>query len=813
MGSQVKDSAGKRSSVLANFAVPAILITASALLVSLLVGVVWTEFYDEYAISLLIANSIGILVVGLLVAFLIGRMMLQRRQRIPGSRLAVKVLKVFTVLTLTTMGVVYFLTFFMIDSSLDYRFNVSAKEAVDEANQIPRLVGQLLQMNAAIDVKEVIEDIETTDDVGKISELLGEVVRRDENYKELTYYEDLAISAGYDVYGGAGTSDNSQVADSELSGGSIGLILPGFPEETDSQSERLADATPRFPGTIVSSGSQTGTLLPLLPDESLIQFALYERAQRQIVHNVDYSGDALPELHMLIPISREIGARDFLYVWATLPEEIRLLTKTIDSVNQKYNRIVIERDPTKLRLILMFTLITLAAVLLAIWGSIYFTDRLVEPIRTLFEGTRTVAEGNYEQPLPVTTRDDFGTLVTSFNHMMSEVNKSQKALETSTEMADKQRSYVETVMKHLSSGVLSIDEGGRLLNVNLAAEKILGVGSNSIANQTLSDLIRPQSKFQPLFSEIIKGIEEQLSGWDGTVYLKFGEEFQILVFRATRLPVDSSNRGTYVVVVEDVTELTKAQRGAAWGEFAKRLTHELRNPLQPIYNGVEIIQVKTDRGLPPSDQKSLSTCYDAIFGQLSAMKASIDKFRNLETLSIMRLQYVDFNELIRQTAVLYENETVKITLDTDPKLGKIRVDPDQLTQVFNNLIINSTQALKGVDNPVVTLQTRRIDSHVTEFCVFDNGTGFNAFVVDRLFEPYMTTKESGMGLGLVIVQQIVEGHGGRIFANNRPEGGAQIRILFDSRKVRVQDAASGPEILKVKKGKEKWQADKIEFLS
>ena len=492
---------------------------------------------------------------------------------------------------------------------------------------------------------------------------------------------------------------------------------------------------------------------------------------------------------MLLPfsIASEIGTeKHYLQVVTRLHQSSERLAEKIGSIDERYRRLGSLRSPLKYSLALTLTFVTLIALQLAIWAAIKLTQRLVSPIQVLSEGTREVAKGNYEQSLPVTTRDEFGVLVESFNDMTKKIKSSQEQLRKSRAIAEEQRSYLEIVWRHLSSGVLFIDRESFLTNINLAAENILGVAADSVRDRSLDDIIQQNEHLAPLFSPIRDGTVNKQNEWNDTASLGTKKGQQILAYSATQLPASDAVSGSYVVVVEDITSLVEAQRAVAWGEVARRVAHELLNPLQPIHLAVD--RIKRKAVVSSGDKESLELTFDSIYRQLDSMQRLVNEFRDYEKLKDPSPSKVDLNKLIREVVVPYSEgeQSNGVILQLDPELKEFSADTNQLVQVLNNLLINARDAVYNSENPVVTIHTKQVEPDTIQMRFVDNGPGFDEEFLDRVFEPYATTKERGTGLGLGIVKRIVEGHGGKISAGNHSDGGAEITIEFDTRFTAVQ---------------------------
>ena len=788
-------------SKLVTFTWTLILLTLITLiLVGVAISTLWPDYFAERSAELLILNLICISILGLLIVMYLVRLFKQQRQGVPGTRLAVRILRVFAILILSSLSFVYIFSFLSINQGIDSWFDPQMDDALEEAKQLRGVFIDSLESKLVSDLKGVIEelkeisaDAELDEYRKKISDILFDA-RVAGNYEEITYFRGAPTLTGFIASSGLQT-DSLVLAPQKPSEKSPQQALSDADGTTavGSQSElapqNLNNQVPFHSGSSAvgiqfdSAVQQFGTV----SIENLMQQTLSSSGDVPVGEILEINNRGY--LKMLLPfsIASEIGTeKHYLQVVTRLHQSSERLAEKIGSIDERYRRLGSLRSPLKYSLALTLTFVTLIALQLAIWAAIKLTQRLVSPIQVLSEGTREVAKGNYEQSLPVTTRDEFGVLVESFNDMTKKIKSSQEQLRKSRAIAEEQRSYLEIVWQHLSSGVLFIDRNSFLTNINLAAENILGVDADSVKDRSLDDIIQHNEHLAPLFSPILDGTANKQNDWNDTASLGTNRGEQILAYSATQLPASDAVSGSYVVVVEDITSLIEAQRAVAWGEVARRVAHELLNPLQPIHLAVD--RIKRKAVVPSEDKESLKLTFDSIYRQLDSMQRLVNEFRDYEKLKDPRPSIVDLNKLIREVVVPYTEgeQSNGVILQLDPELKEFSADTNQLVQVLNNLLINARDAVYNSENPVVTIYTKQVEPDTIRMRFVDNGPGFDKELLDRVFEPYATTKERGTGLGLGIVKRIVEGHGGKISAGNHSDGGAEITIEFDTRFTAVQ---------------------------
>jgi nitrogen fixation/metabolism regulation signal transduction histidine kinase len=459
------------------------------------------------------------------------------------------------------------------------------------------------------------------------------------------------------------------------------------------------------------------------------------------------------------------------------------------------------RGPLKFGFTLTLSLIALLTLLIAVWAAIFFARRLATPIRELAEATHAVAQGDYQKQIPVTSHDEIGILVESFNDMTHRIHRAQVQSKRSQQEAEIQRAYLETVLGHLSSGVLTFNQRLLLRTHNPAAAQILGADLRAGERKSLAWLADNYPALQPLIEAVEQAAATEQDEWQSQIQLPVNNHRRTLMLRGTSLPSWREKRGGYVVVFDDITTLIQAQREAAWGEVARRMAHEIKNPLTPIQLSAERIRHKYLRQVPEEERASLERATRTIIEQVDSLKTMVNDFSEYARSAQMQTRPVDLNDLIHDVVELYKNSrggagvvplhrgskagkgktprAVTTKLDLEENLPRIPADPGRLRQVLHNLLLNARDALTNIPKPVIRLSTRVAgeNSHrFVELTVQDNGPGFPDALLARLYEPYVTHKEKGTGLGLAIVKRIIEEHGGTIRAYNLKEGGACVII-------------------------------------
>jgi len=398
------------------------------------------------------------------------------------------------------------------------------------------------------------------------------------------------------------------------------------------------------------------------------------------------------------------------------------------------------------------------------------------------QGTRAVARGDFATRVPTPARDEIGFLVHSFNDMTQRLAKASDDARSSQEQMERERRKLEVILARLSTGVVSLEPDLRIRTANQAAGAILGVDLETKVGESVIAL----AESRPLLKQFLGVAQEHLQRgdheWREQIVLRDYGGRRVLMCACTELPGDIDSPSGYAIVFDDITALLQAQRDAAWGEVARRLAHEIKNPLTPIQLSAERLRRKYLRPDAGEDDL-LDRATHTIIQQVEAMKQMVNAFSEYARTPSMEVSLVDVNALINEVGELYSHNEKPITikLALNEELPLIEADAGRLRQVLHNLLRNAIEAMEHQEDARVEISTRRVqnaDSDLVEIKVSDNGPGFLGDIVHQAFDPYVTSKPKGTGLGLAIVKKLVEEHGGQISARNREQGGAEISILI-----------------------------------
>lgn len=683
------------------------------------------DLFGDYYTALIILNAAGISILALLTFFQVRKLVSAFRARALGSRLTLRFIATFAILALVPLAMVYYFSVQFLSRSIDSWFDVRIEKALDDALLLGRSTLEATKLEVIRQARTAARRIEITTSSVQLYNLLDKI----------------RASGGFD----------------EMS---------------------LHSSTGRI---LASSSNLSISLVPDAPGEGVLG-----KVRRDGVYaEFEPTDDAGLRLRVAVPVSglSVSSPSRVLQILYPLPLRYSRLGESVESASTEYDRLKYLRGPLTLSFVLSLTLISLMTLLMALWASIYLAQRMLAPLRDLAEGTRAVSRGEYDKILPVNSGDELGVLVDSFNRMTREIGSAQQTALESQRWAESEHAYLNTVLTHLSAGVLSFDGTQHLKTYNAAATRILGADLKGCIGSPIESLAQVLPGATALIEAIDLGMKEQISGWQKEIRISGGEGRHVLICSGTRVDSDDMNAG-HVAVFEDATELLTAQRDAAWGEVARRLAHEIKNPLTPIQLSAERIRNKYLSALDPEQRETLDRSTRTIVQQVEAMKTMVNAFSEYARPAPLQRVSTDLNQLINDTVELFRSgpNTINLQIEPDTRLGRIQIDPNSFSQVLNNLVINAQDALAGREGTVVIRTNQDSKTGGVTVTVQDNGPGFDPHSIDRIFEPYVSSKEKGTGLGLAICRRIIEEHGGTIRANNPQQGGAAVIISLPLRR-------------------------------
>lgn len=547
---------------------------------------------------------------------------------------------------------------------------------------------------------------------------------------------------------------------------------------TAAEALRLSGETARFsqvglynPADGTTELISNPAALPPPPAEKEVAEELQRHGSSRSVTNIN--GKLYAQGWLALPAPQEKGKA--LFFRRPIPDNVARDAELIENARSKYAELTYAKQG--LQTFFLITLLTAAllSIMLALVIALYFARRFIEPILSLAEGAKAVAQGDFSQPRPVYRNDELGQLTRLFNHMTEQLAIAREAEELNRIRQEAARHYLETVLESLTAGVITLDETGRLKTLNRSAENILGLPLSELSGSNWHDW--PQSVPQYLLlTELFQTIlATEHTGKPVQTAYTGGDEARILLAKATPLPAD--NGGGTVLVFDDITLLVRAQKEAAWGEVAKRLAHEIRNPLTPIQLSAERLAWKLQDKLGEQDAQILTRSTDTIIKQVAAMKEMVEAFRNYARAPSLKLEKQDLNKIIEEVLLLYEAGACTFDAVFSNIPAVMYADTTAMRQVLHNIFKNAAEAAEEAAQPQVHIHTANTDGQIT-LTVANNGKSFGKDMLANAFEPYVTDKPTGTGLGLPVVKKIVEEHGGRIALSNPAEGGACVKITL-----------------------------------
>ncbi len=534
-------------------------------------------------------------------------------------------------------------------------------------------------------------------------------------------------------------------------------------------------------GSLLTSATGDLVLLPALPGQAQLKQA----RNPQGLSGIEGEEESM-FLRVLLPVSpREMFEEPrILQLTQAVPANLALDAEAVQAVYRDYQELQLARQGLTRIYALTLTLTVLVALFSAFALAYWMARRLVAPLYILAEGTQAVAQGDFSQRQAVYSGDELGVLTQSFNRMTRQLDDARRETDRHRGELESARGYLESILANLSAGVMVFDREFRLRTVNEGALTILEDDFSGLIGLAPENWPRQQALGAFIRQNFAATGEPE---WQAQLELERPNGMpQVLLLRASRLPETSG--GGDVVVFDDVTRLIAAQRSAAWGEVARRLAHEIKNPLTPIQLSAERLQHKLASKLSNGDAEMLARGTQTIIGQVQAMKRMVDDFRDYARMPAPEVAPLDLNALLGEVMGLYESSAVQFSVVLGEGLPPVLGDATQLRQIIHNLLRNAEDALEGRDDGRVEIVTEPA-GRCARLRITDNGPGFPVELLPRIFEPYVTTKARGTGLGLPIVKKIVDEHQGSIEISNAPDGGARIEIRLPL--VRDKEAKHG----------------------
>ncbi len=704
-------------------------LVSGGLLLLLALSVQNSVQYSRMQAWILLVNAVAVVTVSVLLARKIIELVRAFRAQVPGSRLTARTVAIFGSLVIAPLIIVYLFSLEFLNRGIDSWFKVEIKQGLTDALELSK---------SAMDVR------------------MREYARSTE-----LFASKLADNPNINLTAATGTQRIESGALEVVVYGALGQVLAA------------------------SSSSASSTTLP--------RYATPEITRAIAGGNTYWSLEPLSEGDYLIntaaPIAATPGSSEGRYVVALypVPPQLARLSEAVQRSYSQHGELSAQREPVKNSFRMTLTLVLLLAMLTAIYGAIYSAEKLTRPVQDLIAGTRAVGKGDFGTRLPLPSRDEMGFLVHSFNDMTKRLRRAREETMRSQQAVERERERLSIILARLTTGVMAIGRDLVLRSANQAASNILGVDLEQGVGQPLAALAGENPRYARFVGEVSERLSRGEEEWREQMDLR--PEMtgaRVLVCACTPLPGnehadnDAERQGGFVIVFDDISALLQAQRDAAWGEVARRLAHEIKNPLTPIQLSAERMRRRYLEQMTGEDAQILDRATYTIVQQVEAMKAMVNAFSEYARAPDMKVTRFPLNALVTEVADLHRvRGGVRIELDMDSHIDQVEADRGRVRQILNNLIVNGVEAVENQPEGHVLVATRLESAGAADYVtitVSDNGPGFSREVLGRAFDPYVTSKPKGTGLGLAIVKKIVEEHGGRVEADNRPEGGARVRV-------------------------------------
>jgi nitrogen fixation/metabolism regulation signal transduction histidine kinase len=696
------------------------------------------KFGSLYAV-LLISNAFGILAF----MFMIGRniwiLIQQLRNKEAGSRLTLRMVTLFTILAVVPVTILYGFSLDFLRRGVDSWFDLRVSDALSDSLELGRESLDLSMRQLLILTEKM------ADEISEIQTVITPL--------HLGSLKNSSIS----------TQSDSVPTPSQLD-----------TMRSENRAEELILLNSE--GVLIASSSATGNLVPNLPPESIRA----QVRQGQSYIGLDPIRDGNLSVRVAVKTNIAQNAQSYYTLHALYPfsNRINMLAASVEASYEQYTELSYLREKLKVSFAMTLTLVLLFSIVTSVWAAFYSARRLSAPIRELAEGTAAIARGDYTKNLPVESSDEIGFLVSSFNSMTTRIAKTREEIES-------QREYLDTLLSQLSSGVIALTAEKIITTLNPSARNLLGIQVSNCEGKNFTSLRSERSDLGPITEQVLHQMDKGKEYWQAQVVILDSESRKELVCKGTTVKNSGGTISGYVIVLEDITAIVQGQRDAAWSEVAKRLAHEIKNPLTPIQLATERLRLKYLNKLGKEDGELLVSLTDTIIEQVEAMKTMVNSFTDYASSTQKQKNLTDTEKLLKGVVELFRSThpSVNFIYNIEPDLPKILINVTRIRQVFNNLVKNALEASPDDDKSNIIISIRLVDylnrEHV-EIGIEDQGSGVPEKILGSVFDPYVTSKTKGNGLGLAIVKKIIEEHDGMVTLRNKKEQGAIVLVRIPS---------------------------------
>lgn len=688
------------------------LVISLALLVILIRSLSNSDFMSSETFQLLLKINLAFVVLlFIFIALQVYRLFKEVKKEITGSRLTLRLVIFYSVMIIVPLMVLYFVSVNFLTKSIESWFNVRVESALESGLNIGQKTLDILRKGVELKSRSISYSLSNS----KINEF---------NY----ILSDLTDK--FDIYDAMIIDDKSQIlAISSRDNIEIDAV---FPDEKD-----LIVANKGFHGKI-------------------------DITQENIIYLKTYQPYFL--------IDDKIQKKFYLILTQKVPESISQAALSVESVFEDYQALTFSRNSLKVIYQITLSIILFLAILLSISLALYFSRRFTMPLSILSEATQSIAKGNFKKKIPEQGKDELGMLVRSFNIMTNQLETANKTLELNRQRIESSRNFLESIINNMSSGIIVIDPKNNIRLTNKLASKLLGFNLELLNGQRFNQILEHGSQFEEIVTLVNKS---KIYYKEKALILKFKR--RILSIQLTEEDVGKNKNKNKIIIIDDISEITAAQRNEAWSEVARRLAHEIKNPLTPIQLSAERIDHKFSKQLEKKDRAILSDITKTIVNQVDAIKKMVNEFTEYSRSPELTKTEINLVDLINELVNLFQKEDLTINILSSSKKINFICDEIKIRQVFVNLINNAYEAKKVDSTCEIEIRLRKTkNSMIVNF--IDNGSGINDDI--DIFQPYVTTKKTGTGLGLAVVKKIIDEHDGSISIKNNKLSGANVEIQF-----------------------------------
>jgi two-component system nitrogen regulation sensor histidine kinase NtrY len=667
-------------------------------------------------------TSINVILI-LLLLFLIVRnvvkLFYERRRGIIGSKLRTKLVAAFVGLSLVPTILLFLFAINFLSYSIEFWFNIKIGDALNRSLEVAQVYYQQMAEQAKFNARQISTDITKNRlyERERVEYLNSFIGQRQKNYK-------------------------------------VGMVETYF----DFQKENIVFADVEHPELVpvtlapkmmedIYSGKEVTTVQPTNIGEAIIGI--------------------VPVFSSAVP-SEVIGRVSVSY---SIPKGFVDKLRSIADASEQYGQIKLLKNPIKFNYIITLSIVTLVIIFLATWFGLALAKGITVPIQNLAQATNRITQGDLDSQIDIEADDEIGQLVKSFNQMTRDLKKSKHGLEEANISLEQRRKYIETILRNVSAGIVSVDKTGMITTVNRAAEKILDIKPEKVLFQNYRDLMIPEHlSLVDEFLQEMKDNNESLLEKQLELMLK--DKALTVLLTITTIQDEEGNDSGIVIVFEDLTQLQKAERAAAWREVARRMAHEIKNPLTPVQLSAQRLQRKYGDKLG-EEGSVFKECTQTIIDQVEVLKNLVNEFSRYARMPVTALTLNDLNEVVADSVLLFQDAHKDIVFEFSPAEGlpKFDLDAEQINRVMINLLDNAVAAINKNDGRIEITVSYDEQHRKATVSVADNGAGVPSSYKRKVFEPYFSTKKSGTGLGLAIVSSIISDHHGQVsVADNNPTG-------------------------------------------